>query len=308
MTHHPDCNIKKKTLIIGAGGRLGRDLAQTFRSDEVIPLAHADLNLSNAAEIEKVLTKLDFDRVLLSASLTAVDYCEENQEEAFQVNAEAPRLIAEIAASKNAHVTFMSTDFVFSGREDTPIDETVTPSPINVYGASKLKGEEAVLGASSTNLVARVSWLFGPSRPAFPEWILNKAIHEEKLVLPADKWASPTSSVEVAHFIKVLVDSDPQTAASGVYHLCNSGECSWQEWGQACLDSAQKYGARLRSASIAATLLEDIAAFVAKRPAYSVLDNSKFSQFSGLPPQNWKGALDDHFRRLLQQKEVKAAA
>jgi dTDP-4-dehydrorhamnose reductase len=292
---------RKTTVIIGAGGRLGKDLQQTFRNDNIIAFSREDLDLRNPLHIEHKLLNIKFDRVLLSASITAVDYCEENETEAFQVNAEAPRLIAEIAAQKRAAMSYISTDFVFDGLADSPLNESASTFPINIYGASKLKGEEAVLRASPVNLVARVSWLFGHSRPAFPEWIINKALTEKSLFLPSDKIATPTSSEDVARFLKILLDDTESEKARGLFHLCNSGECTWQEWGQSCLEVARRAGLPLATDVIKENRLEDIEFFKAQRPKYSTLDNTKFMEVTGVKPATWTKALSTHLQKSCAQ-------
>lgn len=296
-----------KTLIIGSGGRLGKELLTTFREDNVTGLDRKALDIGNLSSIEKALSRLEFDRVIITASLTAVDYCEDHKEESFRVNADAPGLIAEIAKSKGAHTTYISTDFVFDGQCSEPIIEDALPHPLSVYGASKLKGEEEVLTSSRDNLVARVSWLFGPSRPAFPEWILGKASAEEELSLPADKVACPTLSIDVASFLKSLLDQQ-HTPASGIYHICNSDNCTWQEWGQSCLDLARKSGFTLKANTIGKNLLGDIAAFKAERPKYSALNNSKLARFLGHQPRKWETALEAHLQTSFKENQQPVAA
>ena len=270
---------KQQFAVIGAAGRLGSDLVQAF-GKQSLSISRKEMDLSSPESIHRCLDSLEASHLILTASLTAVDYCEDHPEEAFQVNAEAPRLIAKIAAQKGIHLTYISTDFVFNGSGSKPLHEEAVTSPVSVYGASKLKGEESVLEASSQNLVARVSWLYGPARAAFPEWIIDKATYEKELKLPNDKVACPTSSPDVAAALKSLLVDHPQEA-KGIFHVCNSGMCTWQEWGQVCLEEAMERGMTLATQSIAANQLQDIAAFNAKRPEFSALDNSKLAKVLG---------------------------
>lgn len=297
-------NTQSTTLIIGSGGRLGQDLLAVFSNQNVIGLDRKALDLSNLEEVRDTISKLEFDRVIITASLTAVDYCEDHEEESFLINAEAPGVIAEVAAAKGAHTTYISTDFVFDGQASAPICEDALPNPLSVYGASKLAGEQRVLEASLKNLVGRVSWLYGPHRPAFPEWILGKAETEKALSLPSDKVACPTSSLDVATTLKQLLEKE-ETPASGIYNVCNSGNCTWQEWGQACLDIAVEFGAKLKTSTIEANSLNDITAFKAERPAFSALDNSKLAKFLGTPLRPWQEALRAHLARAYNEAQPK---
>ena len=288
-------------VIIGAAGRLGSALHGRFsHTHRVLGLTRADLNLADPESIRRGLGDLEYDRLILPGALTGVDYCESHEDEAFAVNADGPKLIAEISAEKGAHVTYISTDFVFGGFSSRAYTEDGIARPLSVYGASKLEGEENVLGVSKDNLVARVSWLYGSGKPAFPEWIIQQALTKSELALPAEKIGCPTSTDDVVEYLGLLLGLNHRNSpASGIYHLTNSGQCSWQEWGQFCLDQAAEAGLALKTTRIDGNWLDDITAFVAPRPVNSVLDTSKFTQYTGVTPRPWKDALSEHFTRTL---------
>ena len=299
-------NTPQQFAVIGSAGRLGSDLARVF-GDQCLPISRKEMDLSSPVSIRRCLDPLDVSHLILTASLTGVDYCEDHPEEAFQINAEAPRLIAEIAAQKGIHLTYISTDFVFDGVTNKYLHEKHPTSPVSVYGASKLKGEDYILEASSRNLVARVSWLYGPARAAFPEWIIDKASYEKELSLPGNKIACPTSSPDVALLLKSLLLDHP-LEAKGIFNVCNSGSCSWQEWGQACLDEIMERGVSLSTQTIGLNQLEDIAAFKAKRPEYSALDNTKLAKVLGAAPRHWRIALREHLEKSSFRNPIVAAA
>lgn len=285
-----------RVVIVGAAGRLGQALEARFsRECTVTGLARPRIDLSCAQSIRDALEPLDFDYLVLPAAMTAVDPCETSQDHAYAINAYAPRLIAEICAEKKAHMTHVSTDFVFDGKKAGPYTEKDKPRPVSVYGASKLEGEEHVLAASSHNLVVRVSWLYGPGKPAFPEWITDKACAEAELSLPADKTGTPTGSIDAAELLEPLILAPDGAPASGIFHLCNSGSCTWQEWGQACIDLAREAGVPVQTDEIAANSLGDIAAMIAKRPPNSALSNAKYISYTGITPRSWQDALCAHF-------------
>lgn len=293
--------MRPKLAIIGAGGRLGGCLVDRFSiSHQVIALTRSDLDLRSEESIRRAICPLKFERLILPAALTAVDYCEDHEDEAFAVNADAPKLIAEISASKGAHVTYISTDFVFGGLRRAAYPETHEAMPLSVYGASKLEGEENVLDVSPDNLVVRVSWLYGSGKPAFPEWIIAQACQNGELALPAEKTGTPTYTEDVAGYLALLLGLEERcTLAGGTFHLSNSGHCTWQEWGQFCLDQATAASLPLKTRRVGSNCLEDISAFVAMRPINSVLDTTKFTRYTGVVPRSWQDAMRDHFARTL---------
>lgn len=285
-----------RIVIIGSGGRLGGALARRLGTEhDVVPIGRAEMDLANPAEIRSVLGGLDYDKLLLPGALTLVDYCEDHRDEAFAVNADAPGLVSEISAAKGAQVIHFSTDFVFDGKQGRPCRESDRVNPISVYGASKARGEENVLSESSGNLVVRVSWLYGAGKPAFPEWIIGQAMKSEELSLPGEKVGSTTRAEDLCDHVLALMGLEDGDAASGIFHVANSGSCSWREWGQFCIDSALARGLPLKARHVTANRLEDVKAFAAPRPVDSRLDISKFTAHTGIKPRPWQAAMEDHF-------------
>ncbi|MFZ9936864.1 MAG: dTDP-4-dehydrorhamnose reductase [Luteolibacter sp.] len=278
-------------VVIGTGGRLGSVLAERFgMRHRVTALGRSQLDLADPDSIAAVLGGMDFTHVFLTAALTAVDTCETHEKEAFAVNGAAPGIIADIASAKGAHVTHIGTDMVFDGLKGSPYSETDRPNPISVYGASKLEGERRVLAASPAHLVARVSWVFGPKRPAFPEWIIQQARASEDVTLPADKIGSPTCTLDLAGWLDALVFGTSGAPAAGIYHLCNSGQCTWRDWGRLCIEAARDSGVPLMARDIRGVPLDSVAAFVAKRPLDSSLATAKFTRATGIRPRPWQVA------------------
>jgi dTDP-4-dehydrorhamnose reductase len=298
-----------RIVIVGAAGRLGQALEARFSRDAtVIGLARPEIDLSSPQSIRHVLEPLKFDHLILPAAMTAVDACESNQDQAYAVNAVAPGVIAKICAAKKAHMTHFSTDYVFDGKKEGAYTETDETRPLGVYGDSKLKGEQAVLDASPLHLVVRVSWLYGPGKAAFPEWIVDQACSKPELALPGDKTGSPISSIDITNLLDPLLFGPGGEPASGIYHLCNSGSCTHREWGQACLDLAAEMGAPLETRTIAANTLADIKAFIAKRPPNSVMSTEKYTRFTGITPRPWQEALREHFATSPTLQKYQAAA
>jgi dTDP-4-dehydrorhamnose reductase len=279
-------------VVVGSGGRLGSVLVgQISEHRRVIALGRGDLDLTDAGSIRRVLGAIDYGWLFLTAALTDVDYCETHPREAYVINAEAAGIVAEVSAEKCAHVTYLSTDMVFDGSSAVPYRETDPPLPISVYGHTKHDGERRVLAASGGNLVARVSWLFGPSRPGFPEWIVRQAASCEYPALPEDKFARPTYTVDLAEWLEALVFGNDEGPASGVVHLCNDGTCSWKEWGESCVDLVRMRGMKNLAQKIRGISLAEVEAFVASRPLNSAMYTGKFSKLTGIRPRPWSEAL-----------------
>jgi len=292
----------KRVVVIGSGGRLGGALQHVYQNDfEVLTFARAQLDIGDEQAVRAALEPLEFDYLILSAGLTAVDYCEANPRASYALNAQAPGVIGRLCAAKGAHMTYFSTDFVFAGDRPEAYTEEDETNPISVYGASKLEGENQVLAASLGHLVVRLSWLYGCRRPAFPEWIIQQAQKHLALTLPSDKLASPSCCEDIASYLQALLRYDSGEPCGGVVHLCNSGACTWQEWGQECLDAAHRAGLDLACDHIGPTRLGEVAAFVAARPAQSALDSGKFTRITGIVPRNWHEALREHLASTLMQ-------
>ncbi len=291
---------RKHVVVVGAGGRLGSSLAKFLETDfRVTGLGRGELDLGSAGSIDGALLPLEYDHLFLTGALTAVDYCETHDAEAYAVNAEGPGRIAEISARKGAHVTYISTDFVFDGEKAEPYVETDAVNPVSVYGASKLEGEHLVLAASPGNLVARVSWVYGRGRPAFPEWIIGKACEETHVTLPDDKIGCTTHAEDLVGWLAALAFDPEHGAASGIYHLCNSGSCTWRDWGQEVIDIAREAGFPVIADRIQGVPMDSVEAFVAKRPLVSAMDAGKFTARTGIRPRDWKIAL----REFVMQSE-----
>jgi dTDP-4-dehydrorhamnose reductase len=170
----------KRLVVVGAGGRLGAALAREYANEfEVTGFNHAQLDLGKPEQLRATLGARDFDTLINTAAQTNVDRCETEVDEAFALNAEAPRLLAEICATKKARFIHISTDYVFDGEKREAYREEDEARPISVYGESKREGERRALAANDGALVVRVSWVFGPDRPSFVDWAINQARERE---------------------------------------------------------------------------------------------------------------------------------
>jgi dTDP-4-dehydrorhamnose reductase len=287
---------KTKLVIVGAGGRLGTALLRAYHGEfETVGFNHAQLDLGNLEQLRGVLSSLDFDVLINSAAQTNVDRCETHRDEAFLLNAEAPRVLAEICNARGAKMIHVSTDYVFDGAQRQPYTEDDPAEPISVYGESKREGELRVLEASERHVVLRVSWVFGPDRPSFIDNMLKQAREKDEIAAVADKFSTPTYTQDVAKMLPALFASP---GASGILHYANAGACSWQEYAQWALDCCHSLGVPMRAKKVNALSLSDMKNFVAKRPVHSVLATDKYERLTGQKPRTWRDAVAEYVRQF----------
>jgi dTDP-4-dehydrorhamnose reductase len=288
-----------KIAIIGANGRLGAALAREYARDfELTSFERRQLDLGQLDRVRSALAATKFELLINCAALTNVDYCESHREEAFVVNAEAPRLLAEIANEKSAKLIHFSTDYVFDGKKTDPYVEEDKAVPLSVYGESKLEGEDRVLEVSSQHLVIRLSWVFGPDKPSFIDQIIQRAREKDVVTAVADKFSAPTFTIDVAGWLRLVVEKN----AHGILHLANNGGCSWQEWAQYAIDVCRSRGLPLKAERVEAVSLGDMKNFVAQRPVHTVLSTAKFTALTGVQPRHWREAVAEYISAHVSKK------
>ena len=289
-----------KLLVFGSAGRLGAALMGEYQGKyDVAGFNHAELDLSNFDKIREKLGETDFDVLINAAAFTNVDLCETQPDQAFRINAEAPRVLAEICSEKNAKLIHFSTDYVFDGEKRAPYTEEDEANPISIYGESKLAGEKNVLAGHNAHLVLRVSWVFGPDRPSFIDGMIKRAQENEKVDAIADKFSTPTYTHDIAQMLPQFFDGDGE---GGILHFANAGKCSWQEYAQWALDCCREFGLPIKAKTVGPLKLNDMQAWVARRPVYSVLSTAKYTHLTGMPPRTWREAVADYITRFYSKK------
>jgi dTDP-4-dehydrorhamnose reductase len=289
-----------KVVVVGAGGRLGSALSRAYRDKfDVTSFDRTQLDLSQPDEIHRTLEKLKFDVLINAAAFTNVDRCETERAQAFAINAEAPKRLAEICRDEKAKLIHFSTDYVFDGKKRKPYTEQDPANPISVYGESKRTGEQNVLAIDVRHLVIRVSWVFGPERPSFVDTMTRRAQEEERIDAVADKFSTPTYTRDIAEMLPHFFERDVEGA---LLHFANAGECSWQEYAQHALDCCHTLGIPLKAKKVDALKLSDMKNWVAARPVCSVLDTAKFSSITGRAPRTWREAVADYIERSYSKK------
>jgi len=281
-----------KILITGGQGQLGQELKEVlfqFGDHKVIILGHRDLDITKLDELKQVV-KTNLPEVIIhTAANTNVDQCELDQDSAYLVNALGTRNVAVAASMVGAKLVYISTDYVFSGKLGRSCTEFDEPEPINVYGRSKLAGEQYVVNLCSRYFIIRTSWLYGRYGKNFVHTMLNLAREKDEVAVVNDQVGSPTYAKDLANFISRLM----KTELYGIYHASNNGECSWFDFAREifCL-------AGLKHIKVTPITSKEINR-PAPRPAYSVLDNYciRLQGLPGLRP--WPEALKDFLRQLL---------
>jgi dTDP-4-dehydrorhamnose reductase len=289
-----------KIVILGAGGRLGAALVREYRDKfDVAGFNHTQLDLSDLGAVHEKLLKASFDVLINAAGFTKVDLCETQPERAFLINAEAPRVVAEICDEKNARLIHFSTDYVFDGAKREPYTEEDEANPISVYGESKLAGESNVLAVQYQNLVVRVSWVFGPDRPSFIDAMVQQAQKNDEVDAVADKFSTPTYTLDIAAMLPRFFDGN---VSGGILHFANAGQCSWREYAQWAVDCCHDAGLPLKAKTIGARKLRDMANWIARRPVYSMLSTAKYTRLTGISPRTWREAVSDYITRFYSKK------
>jgi dTDP-4-dehydrorhamnose reductase len=277
-----------------------------YREDfETIGFNHAQLDLGNLEQLRSTLGALRFDVLINSAAQTNVDRCETHRDEAFLLNAEAPRVLAEVCSGQGAKLIHISTDYVFDGDKREPYSEDDRAEPISVYGESKREGERRVLDESDRHLVVRVSWVFGPDRASFIDAMLKQAREKEEIAAVADKFSTPTYTRDIAEMLRLVVAGGDDAGAginapgyNGLLHFANGGGCSWLEYAQWALDCCHSLGVPMRAKTVSALRLADMKNFIAKRPVHSVLGTQRYERLSGQKPRTWRDAVAEYVEQF----------
>lgn len=290
-----------KALVLGGGtGLLGKALMNALADAgwAATPLGRQDGDIMDPDFMRDVIEHAKPDAVFNAIAWTQVDAAEDNPEGAMSLNRALPDTLARIlSAHKSSWLVHFSTDFVFSGSGTTPRKESDEPAPQSVYGQTKLEGEKAVLRVlPDRSCIIRTAWLFGPGKGNFIETILNACQKRESINVVDDQFGSPTYTPDLAEWSVALA----ARRANGIWHGVNSGRSTWCELASEAVQLAQ---ASCRVLPITSAEWPQ----KARRPAYSVLDNSKLSEFLGQKPRPWQKAVRDYIFSSYQamQKEAR---
>ena len=270
-------------LVVGANGMLGRDM-MALLGDSARGVDIDEIDITSLESTERILKTLKPETIINCAAYTDVDGCETNVETAMQVNGEGVAHLAMASREIGARLVHVSTDYVFDGGKGSPYVEDDAPSPLGIYGESKLAGE---LNAAFNpdHLIVRTQWLYGLHGKNFVETMLRLAAEKDELSVVDDQIGSPTWTVDLAGAILALLKTDHR----GIYHAANAGFCSWNGFAKAIFDEA---GVQITVKGMTTEELNR----PARRPLYSTLDCGKLERDSGFEPQPWREALKKYLK------------
>ena len=265
-----------RVLVTGANGMLGQDLCPILEDNgyEVIEASHSVLDVTLEENIVKYFEETMPDLVIHCAAYTNVDGAETEYEKAYLINSKGTENIAKASEKFGAVLVYISTDYVFDGQKGAPYNPEDKPNPINNYGLTKLKGEEAVKQFCSKYYIIRTSWLYGHHGKNFVETMLSLKDNNEIKVVD-DQIGCPTWTVELAEAIVKIIHRP-----YGIYHACSGGETSWYEFAK------EIFKLQDLEVNLLPCKTEDYPR-PAKRPKYSAMDNSGLIK-------NWKTSLEDY--------------
>jgi dTDP-4-dehydrorhamnose reductase len=275
-------------VVIGAGGQVGYELARLLPAQGgVVALRRSQLDLGDVDAIRRTIRAIRPQLVVNAAAYTAVDQAEHEPELAEAINARAPGVLAEEAKRLGAVLIHYSTDYVFDGTASTPYGEDAPTRPLNAYGGSKLRGEQAIAAAGGASITLRTSWVYGLLGRNFLLTIRRLAAERDELSIVADQFGVPNWARALAQATATLVGRGLPDLAErrGLYHLSGTGTTSWFEFAREIIGPVEH--PRL----VPITTAEYPTA--ARRPAYAVLAASKFERTFGFGLPEWRAMLRD---------------
>lgn len=297
-----------RILITGACGMLGRDLVEVLSEGQELYLLDVEtfspslssqfstltLDITDSAKTYTEVTRINPDIVIHSAAYTDVDGCETNRDLAFKVNALGTRNIALACQRFDTELLYISTDFVFNGEKGEPYLEFDRPDPQSIYAKSKYWGELYIKSLLNRFYIVRSSWLFGKNGKNFVTTILNLAKQKKEIEVVNDQIGSPTYTKDLARAITQLIgterkDSSTKASLYGIWHITNSGQCSWYEFATEILQDSD-----VRVKPITSEELNR----PARRPKFSVLENGVWKLQGWKSLRHWKEALKDYLKEI----------
>ena len=274
-----------KILITGAKGQLGKcikDAAANYPEFDFLFASRELLNIESEKSISNIFENNRFDYCINTAAYTNVEKAESDQETAFLTNAEGVKHLARHCKKNNTTLIQISTDYVFDGKKGSPYTEEDTTSPLNIYGASKLKGEQYVQEICQAYYILRTSWLYSQYGHNFYNTVLRFAKEGKPLTLTAEQTGTPTNANDLAEAILTIIRINSKNY--GIYNFSNQGEATWYDFAKEILTQTNQ----LTKSNLAKT---DYYRTFAVRPSYSVLDTRKYKNTFNKVVFDWKKSL-----------------
>jgi len=282
-----------KIIITGAGGQVGRELQRYIAlyhpEMDVYPLTRKDLDVTNAAEVKRILIEIKPDWVINAAAYTAVDRAEEDQKIAHAVNAEAAGYLAETIRDLGARMVHISTDYVFDGDSSNSYVPSDNTNPLNFYGQSKLAGELKILHALGDDaLIVRTGWVHSAYGQNFVRTMLRLMTDKKQIRVIDDQVGSPTWGGDLAKVIMLAIKRDLR----GMYHWTDAGVASWYDFSNAILRNGKRLGVLRDEIEIAPISTEEYPT-LAKRPKNTVMCKRSIRSALDYRGRHWRETLED---------------
>jgi dTDP-4-dehydrorhamnose reductase len=295
-------------LIAGRNGQLARCLRAlaVARGLPAVALGRGELDLETREGIDKIIAAVAPSAIINAAAYTAVDQAESEAAKAFSINRGGAAALADIAWQLNIPLVHLSTDYVFDGAKPDTYDESDVPAPLNVYGASKLAGEAAVLAAHPLATVIRCSWIYSPYGSNFVRTMLRLCETQPVVRVVCDQHGNPTSARDLAAGVLQIAErsiADDRRATAGIFHLAGQGGTSWHDFAQAIIDGLSRRG--MKTPTLEAITTEEFPT-AARRPRNSRLDSSKAERVFGIRLPAWRHSLETCLDQLVGEGETDA--
>jgi dTDP-4-dehydrorhamnose reductase len=303
-----------RILLTGRNGQVGSGLARSLAPlGDVHATGRADLDLADPDALVAAVRSLRPDLIVNAAAYTQVDRAESDPDAALEVNAHAPRILAEEAARLGAPIIHYSTDYVFDGEKEGPYREEDAPGPLSVYGRSKLLGEQGVRAAGGPHLILRVAWVYGGRRRNFLTTMLDLFSRRVEVAVVNDQTGCPTWSREIATATARIVHDAAESGAGlrealmergGTYHLSGPDHTTWYGFARQIWEHLRSMGdASLRLEKLT-PISSDEYRVAARRPRNSRLSSERFEERFGLVLPSWQEQVEDCLDALAARREV----
>lgn len=276
-----------KIIVTGSKGQLGSELASVAPKKYDFFGFDLDMDITDINAIEYNFSRIKPDIVIHCAAYTDVDDCEDNIEKAYLVNSLGTENLALVASNYNCEFVYISTDYVFDGKKNSPYLEYDLPNPLSVYGKSKLGGERAVTEILKKFYILRTTGIYSRFGKNFVETIIKNSRTKRELRVVDDQICTPTYSLDLARCIYKLIE----TKMYGIYHATNNGQCSWYEF-------AKEIFSILNTNVPIVPVETGVLCRKADRPKYSVLNNFKLEKRNIYFMRGWKEALREFLKEL----------
>jgi dTDP-4-dehydrorhamnose reductase len=291
--------LQNPILIYGKNGQVGSSLGKIAKN--AIIIGSSDADFSTLENIENALQDINPKAIINATAYTNVDLAESEADAAHNANVLIPKALATYCKNKYIPFIHYSTDYIFSGEKNSPYDENDPPAPLNIYGKTKLAGEQAIEQIGGKYLIFRTSWVYDHVHKNFLTTMLRLGREREELSIVSDQIGTPTYAPDLAEStLKILYNIlNLNDFPSGIYHLCNGGQTSWYDYANAIFAIARKKNIPLKVKKVMPILAEEYPT-PAKRPLNSRLDCSKAKSVLNVTTPDWRDSLEKCMEKIIE--------